>query len=554
MKPYQKDNEFFACGTPITVAQNEQGETHVYHAETGERLSTHDLKFGDIYGGCENAAAESSSVEMKSGFVWRLIGGGKGEGASLERASVTLSGGIVGGYLFGAGVNDKVGAVKLSVSGGAVKWGLYGGGQSLTCGAVDMHFSYITCANVWSGTRNPDGCQIGDCKVAMQDGIVLNIYAGGKGESRGNIEICVTGGRIEKQIKKMNFDGQIDVTLWDGIGMDSSDGKHFPMLPEEAAVRYITVPPMPSEQIIARGTAAAQQQKPSHLDAVLDGTGEEGKLVFRFFELRDPAAPPESAFPEFIGDCFLISFPNGQQMLVDTGMPYAADEIISNLRAMNLHKIDWVMITHQHSDHNGSLAEILRRFAVDEVIFPDAVVPMADENAACFSAAVCEIAARGIPLRTVSRGDKLTVGDTEIDILTPKTPHAVSADPNDESIAIKVTWRQSSAVMGADIGEGTEVELTERYGKDLKCDLLKASHHGIVYQNHYRYIDACAPKYMVFHSLRPAGVFLRTTRMALNEVNHLSSECVFVTGECGAVKFVLDGEGGIKPTVQYEFE
>ena len=51
MSYIQEDNIFYACGTPITVAQNEKGETHAYCTKTGEQLSTSDLKFGKVYGG-----------------------------------------------------------------------------------------------------------------------------------------------------------------------------------------------------------------------------------------------------------------------------------------------------------------------------------------------------------------------------------------------------------------------------------------------------------------------------------------------------------------------
>lgn len=89
MDYFQENNTFYACGTPITVAENSKKETHVYHTETGEQLSESDLKFGSVFGGSKNGTVKSSSVIMKSGLL-RVLAAGSENGCIEETAALFM--------------------------------------------------------------------------------------------------------------------------------------------------------------------------------------------------------------------------------------------------------------------------------------------------------------------------------------------------------------------------------------------------------------------------------------------------------------------------------
>lgn len=76
-------------------------------------------------------------------------------------------------------------------------------------------------------------------------------------------------------------------------------------------------------------------------------------------------------------DCAFIKLPSGETVLIDTGDKSTSEKVIKFLNEQNLkldgnkRVIDYIIITHAHSDHIGGLASILEKFKVEKVYMPD---------------------------------------------------------------------------------------------------------------------------------------------------------------------------------------
>lgn len=76
-------------------------------------------------------------------------------------------------------------------------------------------------------------------------------------------------------------------------------------------------------------------------------------------------------------DCAFIKLPSGETALIDTGTPESSQKVIDFLKEQNLKEndgkgvIDYIIITHAHSDHIGGLASILENFKVKKVYMPE---------------------------------------------------------------------------------------------------------------------------------------------------------------------------------------
>lgn len=545
-RAFQEGKVFYACGTPVVVAENAQGETHVYRASDREQLSTEDMTCGVVFGGTKEGECDSTSVTMESGFLRRLFAGSD-HGTIKGSASVTLVEGMIAELLYGAGVDDTVlGDINVTVHGGAVKLAIAGGGAALECHNINMKLHRVFATGICTGIRTGGGVQHGGTTLLMEDGVTLNLHLGGTGLTEGEVDITVTGGYIEKQLILHRIGGA-KVRLYEGIRQPNGHETVFPMIPEGLEVEWFD-----------NGKRGDEFVRYGEREDGFFEPDEKGKLTVRFFEVRDPEVPKYTArFPQFIGDATLVHFPNGQYMLIDTGLSYAREEIVSGLRALGIKKLDYLQGTHYHQDHIGCAADIIKNFEVGTIILPKIKLSKIDTSSALAYINLMEEAElRGVPILRVSQGDSLTLGrgknKTRVEFLNPETPWMEIIDLNRESIATRITFRDNAVMLGGDISDPIEKGLAEKYGEGLRCDLLKLSHHAIVYQSHYTYINACAPRYVVTNNLREEGVCFSVTKYQLDRVHHIPSENIFITGIYGRIKATLDGtHEGITLSTRY---
>lgn len=113
-------------------------------------------------------------------------------------------------------------------------------------------------------------------------------------------------------------------------------------------------------------------------EAIIDGIGEKfdsyGKYIGRV-NIQD------YLFIKYLNvgnaDCEFIKLPNGETVLIDTGDKTTSDKVVNFLKTQNLKEennkkvIDYVIITHGHSDHIGGLPSILNNFKVNKVYIPE---------------------------------------------------------------------------------------------------------------------------------------------------------------------------------------
>ena len=68
------------------------------------------------------------------------------------------------------------------------------------------------------------------------------------------------------------------------------------------------------------------------------------------------------------GNATLILSPSGQTMLIDTGDRDTAGNVVDVLRRVGVKQIDYLLITHYHSDHNGAMPMLASKFPIQTIV------------------------------------------------------------------------------------------------------------------------------------------------------------------------------------------
>lgn len=185
-----------------------------------------------------------------------------------------------------------------------------------------------------------------------------------------------------------------------------------------------------------------------------------------------PPPPPSTFRVTFLdvgqGDATLLEVP-GHAVLVDTGPPDG--DVVGQLRASGIRRLDAVVVSHAQADHEGGTAAVLRAFPVG------LVVDGRDGVRSPLGEAFARTArTRHVALAPPTAGDRLTLGRLTVRILSPgdgPTSGASGADPNDRAIVAEATAAGARVLLTAD----AESDILRRLAL-RRVDVLKVAHHG----------------------------------------------------------------------------
>lgn len=190
------------------------------------------------------------------------------------------------------------------------------------------------------------------------------------------------------------------------------------------------------------------------------------------------------------GDSMLVSFPNGQHMLVDAGEFGDGKKVVKYLASHGVKRIDILVATHPHSDHIGGMSDVLARFKIGKVW--DSGYSHGSQAQLNFYAT---IKAKGIRFGKPTAGFSQTVDDAKITVLVPPKRKSVNSesDANNSSIVLLIAYRNTSFLLTGDM-ESEERCCVSRWSK---VTVLKVAHHGSSNGTDAAFLKSTRPQYAV---------------------------------------------------------
>lgn len=187
------------------------------------------------------------------------------------------------------------------------------------------------------------------------------------------------------------------------------------------------------------------------------------------------------------GDAIFVELPEYKSMLIDAGVNGNGDFIKSYINSRGYNKIDYLVATHPHSDHIGSMNYIVSNMDIGQIYMPN--VAAATKT---YERLLETIQKKELKIKSARAGMKIIDSDDlSVSIIAPTE---IDEDNfNNCSVVIKITYLKDSYLFTGD----AEKEELNSVSADMSADVLKVGHHGSSSSSSDAFLQAVSPKYAV---------------------------------------------------------
>jgi competence protein ComEC len=179
------------------------------------------------------------------------------------------------------------------------------------------------------------------------------------------------------------------------------------------------------------------------------------------------------------GDAQLIKY-GTTEMLIDCGKNSMGPLVVDFLKAHNVNRLEYLMITHPDSDHLGGCDDVLISIPTQTVITSGE-----STDTASYKEVMDEIDTEQLLEAKVD--DMWNIGPSTIKVLQTNNHFN---DTNENSIVAKLAYNNVSVLFTGDCDNKCEDFLLE---KDIRAGILKVAHHGSKYATDIDFLEKVNP-------------------------------------------------------------
>lgn len=233
---------------------------------------------------------------------------------------------------------------------------------------------------------------------------------------------------------------------------------------------------------------------------ILDFTGVSSiSEIKNVFGAIDGVKPVDSDFAVYYldagqSDCTIVIC-DDEVLMIDCGTYNQLNTIRQSIHSLEIDKIDYMLITHQHDDHMGSATDLLNDLKVENFIMPK----LAESNnvtSKTYNVLINSLDSKNINKIVAQDCKSFMLGEALVEILSPTVQ---STNLNNMSVVLKITYGNTEFLFQGDAESKIENELL-RSGYDIDVDVLKVGHHGSKTSSIDKYLDATSPQIAIISS------------------------------------------------------
>ncbi len=259
------------------------------------------------------------------------------------------------------------------------------------------------------------------------------------------------------------------------------------------------------------------------------------------------------------GDSALVTFPNGETMLVDGGGQFNYNEtyieredgekeefepdtqgvgetVVSEfLWEKGYSKIDYILATHADADHIQGLINVAKNFRVKT-----AFIGRESSDDKDFAEFVEMLKRKNVKTQKLSRGDSFEIGGVKIFVLNPVSEEsAAESSANNDSIVLRLVFGSREFLLTGDIEKETENDLLQNASL-LESDIVKVAHHGSRTSSTQEFIEVTKAEYAIIPVGRKSR-FGHPHKEVVERWKNAGAR-VLTTGEGGTITISTDGK------------
>lgn len=232
-------------------------------------------------------------------------------------------------------------------------------------------------------------------------------------------------------------------------------------------------------------------------------------------------------------DCIYIETSNGKHVLIDSGDEHDGKKVVAYLQKRGIERIDYLIATHPHHDHIGSMDDIFQSFEIDKVYMPDIMY-----HTSYYKRLVRSITNSGVDQYVAKAGVKVKLArNISMEFIAPGKKSYKSL--NDYSAVVRLQHGKKNFLLMADAGVKSENDLLTRID-DEKVDVLKVAHHGANTGTGHALLKKTNPDYAII-SVGRKNKYGYPSKDVLKRLNSHNIQ-VFRTDKLGTIITKSDGK------------